>query len=117
MARYRSALPQLDGRLFVADGGIETTLIFHDGLELPDFAAFHLLRTSAGEAALRRYFATYAAIAERFGADLILESATWRASADWGKRLGYSAAELAVANRAAIRMLEGLRDAHERLGR
>jgi S-methylmethionine-dependent homocysteine/selenocysteine methylase len=117
MTRYRSALPQLDGRLFVTDGGIETTLIFHDGLELPDFAAFHLLKTSAGEAALRRYFAAYAAIAERFGADLILESATWRASADWGARLGYSAAELAEANRAAILMLEPLRDAHEKLGR
>ena len=43
MTRYRNALPQLDGGLFLTDGGIETTLIFHDGLELPDFAAFHLL--------------------------------------------------------------------------
>ena len=52
MARYRSALPQLEGGLFLTDGGIETTLIFHEGLELPDFAAFHLLRTATGEAAL-----------------------------------------------------------------
>ena len=37
---YRNALPQLDGGFFVTDGGIETTLIFHQGLELPDFAAF-----------------------------------------------------------------------------
>ena len=63
MARYRSALPQLGGELFLTDGGIETTLIFHDGLELPDFAAFHLLATAEGTAALRKYFRTYAEIA------------------------------------------------------
>ena len=39
MAKYRNALPQLGGEFFLTDGGIETTLIFHDGLELPDFAA------------------------------------------------------------------------------
>ena len=54
MARHRHALPQLDGSFFLTDGGIETTLIFHEGLELPDFAAFHLLRTREGTAALRR---------------------------------------------------------------
>jgi S-methylmethionine-dependent homocysteine/selenocysteine methylase len=110
MARYRRALPQLDGSLFLTDGGIETTLIFHEGLELPDFAAFHLLKTPEGEAALSKYFRAYAEIARRAGAGLILESATWRASADWGKRLGYSAAELAEVNRRAIAMLETLRD-------
>jgi hypothetical protein len=40
MAHYRNALPQSAGGLFLTDGGIETTLIFHEGLELPDFAAF-----------------------------------------------------------------------------
>jgi hypothetical protein len=53
MARFRKALPQLGGELFLTDGGIETTLIFLDGLELPDFAAFHLLKRPEGEAALR----------------------------------------------------------------
>ena len=110
MARYRNALPQVGGRLFLTDGGIETTLIFHDGLELPDFAAFHLLKTAEGEAALRRYFRAYAELAKRFGAGLILESATWRASADWGARLGYDAPALAAANRRAIRLLEEIRD-------
>jgi S-methylmethionine-dependent homocysteine/selenocysteine methylase len=117
MARYRNALPQLDGSLFLTDGGIETTLIFHEGLELPDFAAFHLLKTELGRAALRRYFRTYAAIAERFGAGLILESATWRASRDWAAKLGYDAAALAEANREAVAMLEEIRDAFERSGR
>lgn len=113
MAQYRNALPQLAGTFFLTDGGIETTLIFHEGLELPDFAAFHLFKTPQGEAALRKYFRTYAEIAKRFGTGLILESATWRASADWGKKLGYTPAELADANRRAIHLLEELRSEYE----
>jgi S-methylmethionine-dependent homocysteine/selenocysteine methylase len=109
MARYRSALPQLGGALFLTDGGLETTLIFHDGLELPDFAAYALLRRPAGEAALQKYFRAYAGIAERFGVGLILESATWRASRDWADRLGHTPGELADLNRAAIRQLAGIR--------
>ncbi len=110
MPGYRNALPQLGGDLFITDGGIETTLIFHEGLDLPDFAAFHLLRTPEGEAALHKYFRSYAEIARCFATGLVLESATWRASADWGTRLGYSPAALADANRRAIRMLEAIRN-------
>jgi S-methylmethionine-dependent homocysteine/selenocysteine methylase len=109
MARFRKALPQLGGDFFLTDGGIETTLVFLEGLELPDFAAFHLLKSKDGEAALRKYFRTYAALAQRFGTGLILESATWRASADWGTKLGYSAKEMADANRRAIHLLEEIR--------
>ena len=109
MAQFRNTLPQLGGELFLTDGGIETTLIFLEGQELPDFAAFHLLKTRDGEAALRKYFRTYAGLAERFGAGLILESATWRASADWGGKLGYGAKQLADANRRAISLLEEIR--------
>lgn len=109
MIRYRNALPQLAGAMFLTDGGIETTLIFHEGLSLPDFAAFHLLQTAQGAAALRKYFCGYAELARRLGTGLILESATWRANADWGERLGYSGAALAAANRQAIQLLEDVR--------
>ena len=44
MSKYRTALPQLNGELFLTDGGIETTLIFRQGFELPHFAAFDLLK-------------------------------------------------------------------------
>ena len=113
MARYRENLPQRSGRLFLTDGGIETTLIFNDGLDLPDFAAFHLLKTPEGEAALRKYFRTYADLARSFAAGLVLESATWRANPDWATRLGYDAAQLADANRKAIRLLEEIRDEYQ----
>jgi homocysteine S-methyltransferase len=95
---------------------IETTLIFHEGLELPDFAAFHLLRTPAGEAALRRYFRDYAEIATRFDAGRVLETATWRANPDWGARLGYAPAALAEANRKAVELLESIRAEYETVG-
>lgn len=113
MTRHRNGLPQLAGAFFLTDGGIETTLIFHEGLTLPDFAAFHLLKNPEGEASLRRYFRTYAEIAKRLGTCLILESATWRANADWGQKLGYTPAGLASANRRAVRLLEELRSEYE----
>jgi S-methylmethionine-dependent homocysteine/selenocysteine methylase len=103
-------LPQLAGdRLFITDGGLETTLIFHLGLDLPDFAAFDLLRDDTGAEALRRYFDPYLAVARERGAGIVLDSATWRASRDWGERLGYSRAELADANRRAVALTEELR--------
>lgn len=109
MAKYRHHLPQLNGDLFLTDGGIETTLIFHAGLDLPFFAAFHLLKDEQGAAALRQYFASHAAIARQYGVGFILESATWRASSDWGNKLGYSRQALDEANRKAIAFLHELR--------
>jgi hypothetical protein len=63
MPKYRDQLPQLDDGFFLTDGGLETTLIFHDKLDLPYFAAFHLLKDEAGTEALRQYYRTYASIA------------------------------------------------------
>ena len=113
MARYRNALPQMTGGLFLTDGGLETTLIFHEGFELPYFAAFDLLRRPEGRDALWNYYANYAEIARAKGLGFIFESATWRASSDWGELLGYSAEDLAETNRQAIALLHDLRLAFE----
>jgi S-methylmethionine-dependent homocysteine/selenocysteine methylase len=109
LSKYRNQLPQLSNRFFLTDGGLETTLIFHEGLELPDFAAFDLLKDAAGYEALRKYFEPYVALARDYQAGFILESATWRASSDWGKKLGYSAGELAALNRKSIDLLREIR--------
>ena len=113
MPKYRDQLPQLSGRLFLTDGGLETTLIFHEGVELQHFASFDLLKTAAGAARIRDYYERYIAIAKHNGAGFVLEGATWRANPDWAEKLGYSRAELAVANRAAVDLMVELRDAHE----
>jgi S-methylmethionine-dependent homocysteine/selenocysteine methylase len=102
-------LPQLDAPLFLTDGGAETTLIFDDGIDLPDFAAFPLLDDADGHAALTRYFERYAGIAERDGAGIVLETATWRASPDWAARLGYDEERLDAANRKAVDLLLDVR--------
>ncbi len=113
MARYRHRLPQLSGGLFLTDGGIETTLIFREGLTLPYFAACDLLAHDAGYAALQKYFRTYVDIARRYGVGCILESATWRANPDWGTKLGYAPTELTDLNRKAITLLHEIRDTYE----
>ncbi len=113
----RDALPQLSGDLFLTDGGLETTLIFLNGIDLPEFAAFPLLATEEGEASLRKYFRTYADLARMFDVGLVLETATWRASPDWGARLGYDAAALADANRRAVTLIEEVREESEGNGR
>jgi S-methylmethionine-dependent homocysteine/selenocysteine methylase len=104
-----SALPQLDGSLFVTDGGMETTLIFRRGHDLPHFAAFTLLADEAGEAALRTYYEGYLAVADTAGVGLLLDTATWRASGDWGALLGYADDDLVAANARAVGLLTGLR--------
>ena len=113
MAKYRTALPQLSDEIFLTDGGIETTLIFHEGLHLPDFAAFHLLGDKEGYEALRKYFRTYAALATKYEVGFILESPTWRANLDWGARLGYSERALADMNRKAVGLMREVRSEFE----
>jgi S-methylmethionine-dependent homocysteine/selenocysteine methylase len=111
--RYRGQLPQLDGRLFMTDGGIETTLIFEGGFELPEFAAVDLLRSEDGTEALRSYYTRYAELAAELGIGFVLESPTWRASPAWAARLGYSSSELDQLNRAAIALMEEIRGRYE----
>ena len=107
---YRDRLPQLDAdRPFLADGGLETTLIFHRGIDLPHFAAFDLLRTDAGREELRAYFEPYVELAREREVGMVLDTATWRASPDWAQRLGYSPDDLDDANRAAVALAEEIR--------
>jgi len=105
------SLPQLDGGLFLSDGGLETTLVFIEGVELPHFAAFVLLRDDAGRERLRRYYRPYLELcAGTPGAGFVLETPTWRANPDWGRLLGYDEASLAQANTEAVRLVSALRD-------
>lgn len=113
MAQYRQNLPQLSDELFLTDGGIETTLIFHEGLDLPNFAAFDLLRYREGEKAVEKYFRTYATLATEYQVGLILESATWRANPDWAAQLGYSKTDLTQIHHQSIRMLHDIRKEYE----
>jgi S-methylmethionine-dependent homocysteine/selenocysteine methylase len=112
--RHRHRLPQLDAaRPFLTDGGLETTLIFHRGLDLPCFAAFDLLKDDGGRDELRAYFEPYVALAREQGVGFVLDTATWRANPDWALRLGYSLEELDAANHGAVALAEEIRAAGE----
>lgn len=105
-------LPHLDRGLHVTDGGLETVLVFHDGLDLPAFAAFPLLATDEGTERLRAYYDDYAEIAVAQEAGLVLESPTWRASPSWAAELGIPLDELDRLNRKAIALLHEVRTAN-----
>lgn len=109
MPRYRYSLPQTKDRLFITDGGLETTLVFHDKMELPAFAAFPLLRESAGRERLSDYYRRYLRLAAEHGLGFVLESATWRANPDWASQLGYTKEQLAGMNRLGIAEMVRLR--------
>jgi homocysteine S-methyltransferase len=100
-------------RIFIGDGGVETTMIFDVGIELPLFASFLLLGDRVGTDALRTYYRSYLALAHRYGVGFTLDTPTWRASRDWGQQLGYSPHDLAEVNRAAVRFGEQIRAAEE----
>jgi S-methylmethionine-dependent homocysteine/selenocysteine methylase len=105
----RQPLPHLSGGRFITDGGMETTLIHHAGLDLPHFAAFVLLDDARGVEALGSYYRTYVDVARDRGVGLILDTPTWRANPDWGARLGYSPAALVDIDRRAVALLAALR--------
>jgi homocysteine S-methyltransferase len=114
MAKYRNTLPQRRGGIYLTDGGMETTLIFHEGVDLPHFAAFVLLDSAEGREKLRHYYAAYLSVAHDHGTGFVLDSPTWRANPDWGSKLGYDAAALKAVNVRSIAFLEAMRAEWER---
>src|SRR3546814_9604033 len=74
-----SPLPPFDW-LFLTDAGLETDLIYNQGIDLPFFASISLLRTASGRQALKDYYRPYLELAARHGAGFVLERVRWRAS-------------------------------------
>ncbi len=114
--KFRNRLPLRSGGMFLTDGGMETTLIFRDGVDLPCFAAFTLLKTQDGLDRVRAYYRRYADIARRARLGFVLESPTWRANRDWGAKVGYSPAALADVNRKAVEIMAEIRDEYDAPG-
>jgi homocysteine S-methyltransferase len=112
MAPSNGSLPQLGGGLFLSDGGLETTLVFLHGVDLPSFAAFPLLGSEEGRDRLRRYFRPYLETAAAHRTGFVLDTPTWRANADWGATLGYSPDALAIVNRDSVAFARDLGSDH-----
>jgi S-methylmethionine-dependent homocysteine/selenocysteine methylase len=94
----------------LTDAGLETVLLFDEGIDLPCFAAFPLVDNDEGRAALRRYYDPFLELARDRNVPLVLSAPTWRASADWGRQLGYEGEDLAAVNRRAVELVEAARN-------
>ena len=116
MAKYRDALPQLNGDWFLTEGGIETTLVFHKGIDLPEFASFPLLDNEAGRKVLNDCMRPYFELARKHDVGMINETLTWRASRDWAQKLGISSADLERLTRTAVDEVVAFRKEFESSG-
>lgn len=110
MSRYRSELPQLSGGFFLADGGIETDLIFNHGIEIREFAAHTLLSEANGRKAVADYFRPFLTLAGESGVGFILDSQTWKAHTHWAGDLGADERALRQANEDSVAFIAKLRD-------
>lgn len=110
MPKSKTTLPHLSAGLFLTDGGLETTLVFIEGFDLPYFAAFDLLKDEKGYNALRDYYRRYLKIAKDFKTGFILESPTWRANPDWIEKIGYPKSAIIEINEKAVQLLVNLKE-------
>jgi S-methylmethionine-dependent homocysteine/selenocysteine methylase len=112
MSMNPSVFPLHDGATFLTDGGLETTLVFLEGVDLPCFAAFPLLLSESGLRQLERYFEPYLGTARERQVGFILDTPTWRANPDWGEKLGFTPQDLADINRQAVAWADNFRKRH-----
>jgi len=110
MEKHRKQLPLLSNGFFISDGGLETFLIYQEGWNLTEYAAFVLLDNAEGQKTLMKYYRTYLSIARKYNVGFVLESPTWRASTDWIQKLGYPKSAVANINRKAIKVMQDIRN-------
>ena len=109
MANTRAALPQLGSDLFLAYVGMETDLIFSEGIDLPGFASYPLLETDKGRKLLERYLQDMITLGADTNTGVILESPTWVANRDRGAGIGYAPERLTELNKQAIALMNNTR--------
>ena len=113
MTRYRTDLPQLDGRPYLTDAGCETDLIFNKGIAIREFAAHTLLDDPTGREALANYYRGFLSLARDANVGFVLDCPTWKAHSYWADDLGASEADLERANRDAAAFSSSLRVEYE----
>ena len=110
MTRYRNALPQLSGGLFLNDAGLETDIIFNKGIKIREFAAHTLLSDPEGREVLSIYFREMLSLANTTNAGFVLDCPTWKAHMHWAKDLAASEDDIRRANIGSVAFAARLRD-------
>ena len=101
----RRLAPQAKGTLYLTEGGQETEVMYRFAHELPEFALYPLLDRPEAMAALTGMYQRYLEVAARNGFSVMMGGLDYRASPDWGSKLGYSPEALAQAQRRCIEFL------------
>lgn len=91
----RTAFPaQRADVLYLTEGGQETEIMYKFGYDLPEFAMYPLLDQPRALAELQGMYHRYLDTAARHGFAALMGGLDYRASPDWGSKLGYGAAAL-----------------------
>jgi len=109
MAKYRNELPQLGEKILACYTGMDTDLIFNQGIDLPGFASYPLLETEGGRETLRSYYVDLINMSRQENVGVILDSITWAANRDRGAAIGYSPGDLRKFNTDAISLIAHIR--------
>ncbi len=110
MTGYRENLPQLGSDIFACYVGMETEILFRDGIDLPGFASYPLLLNPEHKKLIRNYYRKLIDLVREQNTGLILDATTWVANRDRGAELGFSPQELKVLNIEAIKLIADVRE-------
>jgi len=92
----RQAFPsQTPGTIYLTEGGQETEVMYRHGFELPEFAMFPLLDNPAAFDVMRAMYQSYLDVAARHDCVALIGGLDYRASPDWGRKIGLTDQQLA----------------------
>ena len=99
---------QEPGTLYLTEGGTETEIMYKYGYELPEFAMFTLLENKSAKAEMRAMFERYLDTVAEYGYCALMGGIDYRASSDWGDKLGYSRQALADIQQGCVEFLRDI---------
>lgn len=109
MPRYRNNLPQLGSDIFACYIGMDTEILFRDGIDLPGFASYPLLLNPDHRNLIRNYYCNLVDLARDQNVGVILDAVTWVANRDRGAELGFTPDDLKKLNIEAIELIADVR--------
>lgn len=101
--------PRLDGTFYLTEAGTETEIMYKWGFDLPQFAMFPLLDDPEADRVMKGCYRRYFDVAAEHGTGMLFQGHDYRASPDWGAKLGYSPEELETYQQRVIAWLAEIR--------